>query len=72
MRICRKKFKLSYDGGNSGMQTRLWWRLWWNLAESAFGGSLESGGQFCVGEFGRNLGLITLKMFSHLIQKEIL
>jgi hypothetical protein len=37
------------------MQTRLWWSLWWGLAESAFGGSLDSGGLFCVGVFGRNL-----------------
>jgi hypothetical protein len=28
------------------MQTRLWWRLRWSLAESAFRGSLESGGWF--------------------------
>jgi hypothetical protein len=30
------------------MQTR----LWWGLAESAFGGGVESGGRFCVGAFG--------------------
>jgi hypothetical protein len=28
---------------------------------------VESGGRFCVGEFGRNLGSVTVKMFSHLI-----
>jgi hypothetical protein len=37
------------------------------LAESAFGGSLESGGRFCVGAFGRNLASVAVKMFSHLI-----
>jgi hypothetical protein len=31
------------------------------------GGSLESGGRFCVGAFGRNLASVVLKMFSHLI-----
>jgi hypothetical protein len=50
------------------MQKRLWWRLWWGIAESAFGGSLESGGRFYVGAFGRNLASVTVKMFSHLIQ----
>jgi hypothetical protein len=50
------------------MQTRLWWRLWWGLAESAFGGSLESGGRFCVDAFGRNLASVAVKMFSHLIK----
>jgi hypothetical protein len=38
------------------MKMRLWWRLWWGLAESTFGGSLESGGRFCVGAFGRKSG----------------
>jgi hypothetical protein len=49
------------------MQTRLWWRLWWGRAESAFGESLESGGRFCVGVFGRNLASVSVKIFSHLI-----
>jgi hypothetical protein len=31
------------------------------------GRSLESGGQFCVGAFGRNLASVVMKMFSHLI-----
>jgi hypothetical protein len=35
------------------------------MSESAFGGSLDSGGRFCVGASGRNS--ITVKMFSHLI-----
>jgi hypothetical protein len=34
----------------------------------AFGWSLESGGRFCVGAFGRNLASVAVKMFSHLIQ----
>jgi hypothetical protein len=45
------------------MQTR----LWWGLAESTFGESLESGGRFCVGAFGRNLASIVVKMVSCLI-----
>jgi hypothetical protein len=49
------------------MQTRVLWRLWWGLAESAFGRVLETGGLFCVGAFGRNLALVAVKMFSHLI-----
>jgi hypothetical protein len=32
----------------------------------AFGGSVESGGRFCVGAFGRNLASVAVKMFSHL------
>jgi hypothetical protein len=49
---------------------RLWRRLWWGLAESAFGGNLESGGRFCVGAFGRNLASVAVKMFSHSIYFE--
>jgi hypothetical protein len=37
-----------------------------DLAEPAFGVSLESGGRFCVGAFGRNLASVA-PMFSHLI-----
>jgi hypothetical protein len=37
------------------------------LAESAFDGILKSGGRFCVGAFVRNLALVAVKMFSHLI-----
>jgi hypothetical protein len=37
------------------------------LAESAFGGSLESGGQFCVGGFDTKLASAAVNMFSHLI-----
>jgi hypothetical protein len=46
------------------MQTRLWWCLWWNLGESALGGSLKSGGRFCVGTYGSNPDLVAIKMFS--------
>jgi hypothetical protein len=46
---------------------RIWWRLWWSVEESAFGGSLESGGRFCVGAFSRNLASVDVKMFPHLI-----
>jgi hypothetical protein len=49
------------------MQTRLWWRLWRGLADSIFGGSLESCGRFCVGTFGGNLASVAVKVFSHLI-----
>jgi hypothetical protein len=34
------------------------------VAQFAFGGSLEPGGQFCV---GKNLASATVKMLSHLI-----
>lgn len=34
---------------------------------SAFGGSLESGGQISADVFGRNLVSVTAKMFSYLI-----
>jgi hypothetical protein len=37
------------------------------MVGSAFGGSLESSGRFCVGAFGRNLASVAVKMFSHLI-----
>jgi hypothetical protein len=42
-------------------------RKLWGLTESVFGESLESGGRFCVGAFGRNLFSVAVKMFSHLI-----
>jgi hypothetical protein len=35
--------------------------------ESVFGGSLESGGWFCVGAFGRNLASVAVKVFSQSI-----
>jgi preprotein translocase subunit SecY len=37
------------------------------LAEYSFGGSLESGGLFCFGVFGRIQASIAVKMFKHLI-----
>jgi hypothetical protein len=40
------------------------------VAESASGGSLVSGGRFCVGAFGRNLASVALKI-SHLIYFKI-
>jgi hypothetical protein len=43
-------------------------RLWWGLALSVFCRSLESNGQFCVNEFGRNLASVAMKMLSHLIR----
>jgi hypothetical protein len=46
------------------MQLRLWWCLWWVLAESAFGGSLESGGLLYVGAFGRNLASVAIVLVS--------
>jgi hypothetical protein len=42
-------------------------RLAWGLAESAFGYSLESGGQYCIGVFGRNMASVAEKMYSSLI-----
>jgi hypothetical protein len=36
------------------------------VTESAFGGSLESGGQLCVDAFDMNHTSVTVKMFSHL------
>jgi hypothetical protein len=36
--------------------------LFWDLAESEFGGSLESVGRFCVGAFSRNLALVVIKI----------
>jgi hypothetical protein len=38
------------------------------MVGSAFGGSMESGGRFCAGAFGRNLASVAVKMFLHLIQ----
>jgi hypothetical protein len=37
------------------------------VAESAFGGSLESGGRFCVSAFCRYLATVGVNMFAHLI-----
>jgi hypothetical protein len=58
----RKILKVIFDGGDYGSKNA-------NEAVvgSAFCGSLESGGRFCVGAFGRNLVSVAVKMFSHLI-----
>jgi hypothetical protein len=37
------------------------------MVELLCGGSLESGGQFCVGVFGRNLVSVAMKAFSYFI-----
>jgi hypothetical protein len=52
-----KKYKRVYGCAYVGL----------DIAESALSGSLESGGQFCVGAFGRNLASVTVNMFLHLI-----
>jgi hypothetical protein len=57
----KKTSKLSSDGGDSGGK-----KCKEVMVESVFGGSLESGGRFCVA-FGRNLASVAVKMFSHLI-----
>jgi hypothetical protein len=36
-----------------------------SVAESAFGGSMESGGRFYVGAFDRNLASVAVKKFLH-------
>jgi hypothetical protein len=62
--------KLSSDGGNSGSKKcgrGYGGACGGGLAESAFSGSTESNGGFCVGAFGRNLASVAVKMFSHLI-----
>jgi hypothetical protein len=60
----RKKLKLSPDGGDPGSKK----------CKRGYGGacggvwrSLESGGRFCVGAFGRNLASVAMKMFTHFI-----
>jgi hypothetical protein len=46
---------------------KLWWRPCLDLAESALGGSLESGGRFCVCAFSRNLASVAMMTISHII-----
>jgi hypothetical protein len=48
------------------MQKVRWRRPWRGIAESAYGGSLKSGGQFCGGAFVRNLASIAVKIFFHI------
>jgi hypothetical protein len=59
-----EKIEISSDGGDSGSKK----------CKRGYGGahggvwlSLESGGRFCIGAFGRNLASVAVKMFSHLI-----
>jgi hypothetical protein len=61
--------KLISDGGDSGIRKckRGYGDAYGGVWRSAFGGSLESGGRFCVGAFGRNLASVAVKMFSYLI-----
>jgi hypothetical protein len=65
-----EKIQLGSDGRDSGSKKcKRGYRgaCGRGLAESAFGGSLESGGRFCVGVFGRNLARVAVKMVPHLI-----
>jgi hypothetical protein len=59
-----EKLKSGSDGGDSGSKK----------CKRGYGGafcgvwrSLESGGRFCVGAFGRNLAAVAVKMFPRLI-----
>jgi hypothetical protein len=45
------------------MQTRLWWSQCLGVAEPAFGGSLESGGLFCVGASGSSVASGAVMIF---------
>jgi hypothetical protein len=36
-----------------------------SVAKPLFGGSMDSGGRFWVGAFGRNLASVAVRMFSH-------
>jgi hypothetical protein len=38
-----------------------------SVVESAFGGSMESGGKFCVDAFDRSLASVAVKKFLHWI-----
>jgi hypothetical protein len=60
----RKKLKLSSDGGDSGTKKC---KRGYGDAYGRVWRSIESGGRFCVGAFGRNLASVAVKMFSHLI-----
>jgi hypothetical protein len=40
--------------------------LWWDVVESVFGWSMESGGWFYGGTFGRNLASVAIRFLSHL------
>jgi hypothetical protein len=66
----RKKIKLISDGGDSGSKKcnrdfdGAYSGVWRSLL---LVGSLESGGRFCVGAFGRNVASVAVKMCSRLI-----
>jgi hypothetical protein len=64
VRAMRKKLKLVSDGIDSGSKKC---KRGYGGACSGVWRSLESGGRFCVGAFGRNPVSIAVKMFSHLI-----
>jgi hypothetical protein len=61
-----KKLKLSSEVGDIGSKNSNK-AMVAPVAESAFGGSLESQGRFCVGAFGSYLPSVAVKMFSHSI-----
>jgi hypothetical protein len=67
---CRKKLNLVLTMAT--LIARNANKVWSDLTECTFGGSLESGGRFCVGAFGRNLASVAVKMFPHLIYLEML
>jgi hypothetical protein len=60
----RKKLKLSSDSGDSGSKKCK--RGYVGTSDGVWQ-SLETGSQYCVGAFGRNLALVTMKIFSHFI-----
>jgi hypothetical protein len=61
----QKKLKLSSDSGDSSSKNCK--RGYGGVCQSVFGGSLESGSQFCFGAFDMNLASVASKMFAHLI-----
>jgi hypothetical protein len=72
---CREQIKLSSDvatlvarNANETVVAPVW-----GLPESAFCRSVESGGRFCVGAFGRNMASVAVKIcfIFHLVCKEI-
>jgi hypothetical protein len=64
----RKKLKLSSNGGDCGSKKcergygGAYGEVWRSLRLVGIW-SLESGGRFCVGAFGRNLASVAVKMF---------
>jgi hypothetical protein len=65
----RKRLKLSSDRGDFGSgkcNGGAYGGVWRSLRLAEFW-SLESGGCFCIGAFGRNLASVAVKVFSHLI-----